>query len=266
VSVPGPAGAGSTRARPAAATSSIAALTALELRLAARRGENILVTLVIPIAVLLFVGGSGLIAVAADPVPSLVPGTIALGIVAAGFVNLGIATAFERRYGVLKRLGAAPLPRTAFLAAKLAAVLVLEIVQLVVILAAANVAFGWTPGPAWAPVVVILAVALGTAAFVSLGLLLAGTLRAEAVLALANGLFLLLLMVGGVILPIDHLPGFLQPVARLLPSSALADLLRIGLDSGTTASATDAPAALIVLGGWAIGAGALAARLFRWED
>lgn len=255
-----------SRARPAPAISSIAALTALELRLAARRGENILVTLVIPVAVLLFFGGSGVIALAANPVPSLVPGTIALGIVAAGLVNLGIATAFERRYGVLKRLGAAPLPRGGFLAAKLTAVLVLEMVQLIVIVAAATLAFGWSPGPAWSPIVVVVAVALGTAAFVSLGLLLAGTLRAEAVLALANALFLGLLMVGGVVLPVDHLPTFLQGFATLLPSSALADVLRIGLDSGTTATATDLAVALPVLAAWAIGAAVLAARFFRWDD
>ena len=115
-------------ARPAPALRSVAALTALELRLAARRGENLLVTLVIPVAVLLFFGGTSLLA-AADPVPALVPGTIALGIIAAGLVNLGIATAFERQYGVLKRLGGAPIPGWTFATAKVAAVLVLEGLQ-----------------------------------------------------------------------------------------------------------------------------------------
>jgi ABC-2 type transport system permease protein len=243
----------------------VAALASLELRLASRRGENLLVTLVIPVAVLLFFGGSGIITVAANPVPYLVPGTIALGIVAAGLVNLGIATAFERQYGVLKRLGAAPLPRGGFLIAKLIAILVVEVAQLLVIGAAAVLAFSWTPGPAWSPALVAVAVLLGTAAFVSLGLLLAGTLRAEAVLALANGLFLALLMLGGVVLPVDHLPGFLQPVASILPSSALADLLRIGLDSGATATATNATTALAILAAWAAGATALAARRFRWD-
>jgi ABC-2 type transport system permease protein len=253
-------------ARPAPLLQSVAALTALELRLAVRRGENILVTLIIPVAVLLFFGGSGVIALAANPVPSLVPGTIALGIVAAGLVNLGIATAFERHYGVLKRLGAAPLPRGGFLAAKLAAILVLELVQLIVICVAAVVAFHWAPGSGWSPALVILALVLGTITFVSLGLLLAGTLRAEAVLALANGLFLLLLMGGGVILPVDHLPGFLQPIATALPSSALADLLRTGLDSGTAAAASSTTTALAILTAWAIGAAVLAARFFRWDD
>lgn len=238
---------------------------ALELRLAARRGENILVTLVIPIAVLLFFGGTSIIAVAGDPVPSLVPGTIALGIVAAGLVNLGIATAYERHYGVLKRLGGAPIPGWAFVAAKLAAVVVLELVQLLALVGAANLAFGWAPGPAWQPLLLVAGVLLGTLAFVGLGLLLAGTLRAEAVLALANGLFLGLLMVGGVILPIDHLPGFIRPVAAWLPSSALADVLRIALDSGTTAAATTVGPSLATLAAWSVGAALLASRRFRWD-
>lgn len=263
--MPAPSSGPPVRARPAPALQSIAALTSLELRLAARRGENILVTLIIPVAVLLFFGGSGVITLAANPVPSLVPGTIALGIVAAGLVNLGIATAFERHYGVLKRLGAAPLPRGGFLAAKLAAILVLELLQLIVICAAAVIAFHWTPGAGWSPAIVVAALALGTITFVCLGLLLAGTLRAEAVLALANGLFLLLLMGGGVILPVDHLPGLLQPIAALLPSSALADLLRIGLDSGTSAAAATAGSALAVLAAWAAGAAAIAVRTFRWD-
>jgi ABC-2 type transport system permease protein len=251
--------------RPASAGRAVAALTAVELRLAARRGENILVTLVVPVAVLLFFGGTPVLGVATDPVPALVPGTLALGIVAAGLVNLGIATAFERHYGVLKRLGGAPIRRWTFIAAKLVAILLLEALQLAVLAGAANLAFGWTPGPAWQPALVVAAVLLGTLAFTSLGLLLAGALRAEAVLALANGLFLALLLLGGVILPVDHLPAFLQPVATVLPSSALADLLRIALDSGASAATTDAIPALGILAAWAAVASALAARTFRWE-
>jgi len=252
-------------ARDASALRSVLALTALELRLGSRRGENILVTLVIPVAVLLFFGGTSIIALAADPVPSLVPGTIALGIVAAGLVNLGIATAYERHYGVLKRLGGAPIPRWAFLVAKFAAILALELVQLVLLVGVANLAFGWTPGPAWQPLLLVAGVLLGTIAFVALGLFLAGTLRAEAVLALANGLFLALLMLGGVILPIDHLPDVIRPLAALLPSSVLADVLRFALDSGTTAAATAAGPALATLAAWAAGATLLAARTFRWD-
>ena len=250
---------------PAPALRAIAALTAHDLRLTARRGENVLVTIVIPIAVLLFFASTGIVSdLAAKPVDFLLPGAIALGIVASGLVNLGIATAYERSYGVLKRLGGAPLPRWGLIASKVAAVLVLEVIQVVALVVVAWLALGWAPGSGWSPLVFVAAVLLGTIAFASLGLLLAGTLRAEATLALANGLFLAFLMLGGIVLPIDHLPEVLRPVAVVLPATALADLLRISLASSAPAGASAvAPAA--VLGAWAIGAAALAVRTFRLD-
>lgn len=243
----------------------IGALTALELRLLARRGENVLATIIIPVAVLLFFAGTSVIPLATRPVDFILPGAIALGIIAAGLVNLGIATAYDRSYGVLKRLGGSPLPRWGLIAAKLLAVGVLELIQVVVLVAVAVVALGWTPGPNWAPQLVIVAIVLGTAAFAGLGLLLAGTLRAEAVLALANALFLAFLMLGGIILPIDHLPGFLQAIAAVLPANALSLLLRAGLDSGGAGAAVSIQEPLWVLAAWAAFAVLLAVRRFRWE-
>ncbi|HEY4228049.1 MAG TPA: ABC transporter permease [Candidatus Limnocylindrales bacterium] len=238
----------------------------MELRLTARRGENVLVTLIIPVAVLLFFAGTSIIPLAARPVDFLLPGSIALAIIAAGLVNLGIATAYERSYGVLKRLGGAPLPRWGLVAAKIAGILVLEIVQVVVLLGVATIALGWQPGAEWSPVLLVAGLVLGTAAFAGLGLLLAGTLRAEATLALANALFLAFLMVGGIVLPIDHLPGFLQPVAAILPATALADLLRIALASGLAAGAsTSAIGPAVILLVWAAAAIGLAIRRFRWD-
>ena len=251
--------------RPAPVLRSVGALAAHELRLTARRGENVLVTIVIPIAVLLFFAGTSVIPNAAGrSVDFLLPGAIALGIIASGLVNLGIATAYERSYGVLKRLGGAPLPRWALLAAKGISVLVLELVQIVALITIGVVILGWAPGSGWSPLLFGLTVLLGTATFVSLGLLLAGTLRAEATLALANGLFLGFLMLGGIVLPIDHLPEALQPIAALLPSTALADLLRISLASAVPA-ATSAASSAAILAAWAIGAVALTIRTFRWE-
>lgn len=248
---------------PAPSLRAVGALAALELRLTARRGENVLVTLVIPVAVLLFFAGTSVVPMAGDRVGFLLPGVMALAIVAAGLVNLGIATAYERSYGVLKRLGGSPLPRWGLASAKLAAVLVLEVVQLAVLVAVAAIVLGWAPGPGWSPLLLIAAVLLGTLTFAGLGLLLAGTLRAEATLALANGLFLGLLMLGGIVLPVDHLPAFLQPVATLLPSTALADLLRIALGSGPQPAAAAGPIAL--LGAWGVAAAGLAISRFRWD-
>ena len=251
--------------RPAPVLRSVGALAAHELRLTARRGENVLVTIVIPIAVLLFFAGTSVIPNAAGrPVHFLLPGAIALGIIASGLVNLGIATAYERSYGVLKRLGGAPFPRWALLAAKGISVLVLELVQIVALITIGVVILGWAPGSGWSPLLFGLTVLLGTATFVSLGLLLAGTLRAEATLALANGLFLGFLMLGGIVLPIDHLPDLLRPIAWILPATALTDLLRISLESAAPASGS-AGTSVAILAAWAIGAAALTVRTFRWE-
>jgi ABC-2 type transport system permease protein len=263
-------GRGAAIARPAPPLRSVAALAALELRLTARRGENVLVTLVIPAAVLLFFAGVAVPpGLPGRPVDHLLPGTIALAIVAAGLVNLGIATAYERSYGVLKRLGGAPLPRWGLLAAKAGALLVLELVQVALLVATTVAAFGWAPGEHWSPLLALGAIALGTITFASLGLLLAGTLRAEATLAIANGLFLVFLMLGGLVVPVDQLPAILQPVAAVLPATALADVLRVALDSGLPAS-TGGPdisaGPFLVLGAWATGASVLAVRLFHWDD
>ena len=249
---------------PAPALRSVAALTAHELRLTTRRGENVLVTIVIPVAVLLFFASTGIVpGLAGNPADYLVPGAIALAIVASGLVNLGIATAYERSYGVLKRLGGAPLPRGGLIAAKITSILVLEVVQIAVLLAVATVVLGWAPGRGWSPLLLAAAIALGTIAFAGLGLLLAGTLRAEATLALANGLFLGFLMLGGIVLPLDRLPEALRPIAATLPATALADLLRISLASGATSSSAAAPLAILM--GWTIAATALATRTFRWD-
>ncbi len=258
-------GAVPAKARPAPVLRAITALATLELRLMARRGENVLVTLVIPVAVLLFFAGASLVpGTRAEVVRFLLPGAIALGIIANGLVSLGIATGYERSYGVLKRLGGSPLPRWGLLVAKLASVLILVVVQIGVLVAAAWFALEWRPAPGWSPLLLGVAVILGTATFVALGLLLAGTLRAEMTLALANLLFLVFLMLGGIVLPFDQLPPILKPIAAAMPATALADLLRAALDPSSLEAATvAAPAAILV--GWALAAVVLAARWFRWD-
>ena len=238
-----------------------AALGAAELRVTARRGENVLVTLVIPPAVLLFFATVGILpGVAGRPVDFLLPGSLALAVIAAGLVNLGIATAYERSYGVLKRLGGSPLPRWGLVAAKLGAVAILEALQVVVLAAVAAIALDWRPAAGTSPALFVATLLLGTLAFAGLGLLMAGRLRAEATLALANALFLACLMIGGIVLPVDHLPGPIQVVANALPAAALADAFRAALGNGA-----DPIGPLALLAAWGIGAAGLAARTFRWE-
>ena len=247
--------------RPASPARAMFALAGTELRLTARRGENVLVTIIVPAAVLVFFASAGVVpGIAGRPVDFLLPGSLALAVIASGLVNLGIATAYERNYGVLKRLGASPLPAWGLIGAKLAAVLVLEVLQVALLLTVAVVVLGWTVAPGASIGLFVLAMLLGTAAFAGLGLLLAGTLRAEATLALANALFLAFLMVGGIVLPVDHLPTPLDAIATVLPAAALSEALRAALGGG---GAVGLP--LAILGAWALVTTGLAVRTFRWE-
>jgi len=251
--------------RPASPVSAVAALTAMELRLVLRRGENLFATIVIPTLVLVLFSSISILPTGFErSVDFLLPGAIALGIVATSLVSLGITTAYDRSYGVLKRLGGSPLSRAELVVARLLTVLVVEIVQIALLVGTATVALGWTGGSSGAgsPLLFAVAVLLGTIAFAGLGLLLAGTLRAETVLALANILFLGFLVVGGIIVPIDRLPGPLEAIAAALPAAPLAELLRDALGS---AAGADVASPLALLAGWAIAAVGLAAATFGWE-
>jgi len=254
-----------TATRAASPGRAISAMTAMELRLTLRRGENLFATIVIPTIVLLLFSSLSILPLdGSRAVDFLLPGSIALGIIATCLVSLGISTAYDRSYGVLKRLGGSPLSRGELVIARLLTVLVVEAFQIALLVAVAWLLLGWRPGAETSPLLAVAAVLLGTGAFAGLGLLMAGTLRAETVLALANLLFLGFLVVGGVILPVDHLPGPLAAIGAALPAAPLSELLRIAL--GTPSAAGDAIATpLILLAAWALVALGAAAATFRWE-
>lgn len=252
---------------PSSPLARILAMLELELRLTGRRFENLFVTLGLPAVFLVFFGSVSVLPAAATAVPGarpidgVLPSVLATAMVAAGLVNLGISTGFERSYGVLKRLGGSPLTRGQLVAAKIATIAVVEVVQAVLLVGIAVLAFGWSPGSGWNPAAVAAALVLGTAAFSGLGLLFAGTLRAEATMALTNALFLMALLLGGLLVPGHQLPGLLGAFASLLPSAALADALRVGLGASTG----DVVGPLLLLAAWAAAVGGLTARVFRWE-
>ncbi|WP_370113534.1 ABC transporter permease [Streptacidiphilus sp. MAP12-33] len=236
------------------------AQTALETRLLLRNGEQLLLTIVIPSVLLLLFSAVDIVSTTGPGkrVDFLAPGLLALAVMSTAFTGQAIATGFERRYGVLKRLGASPLPRWALMTAKTGSVLVTEILQ-VALLAVIAIALGWTPHGN--PLAVLLLLAAGTAAFSGLGLLMAGTLKAEATLAAANLVFILLLLAGGVIVPLSKFPGAVRPVLEALPISALSDGLRAVLQNGAAMPWGD----LGILAAWAVVGLAAAARFFRWE-
>ncbi|MFF1413651.1 ABC transporter permease [Streptomyces sp. NPDC058289] len=253
--------AGTFTPRPGAAPVSrmILAQTALETRMLLRNGEQLLLTVIIPALLLTLFSAVDIVDTGAGKsVDFLAPGILALAVLSTAFTGQAIATGFDRRYGVLKRLGASPLPRWALMAAKTLSVLVTEVLQ-IALLTVIAFALGWSPHGN--PLSVAVLILLGTAAFSGLGLLMAGTLRAEATLAAANLVFLLLLVGGGVIVPMEKFPGAVQSVLGLLPISALSDGLREVLQNGAALPWGDAA----ILAAWAVlGLGA-AARWFRWE-
>jgi len=237
----------------------VLAQAVFEIRSTLRNGEQLLLTLLIPLFLLVGLSRLPVDLVGHDPaIDAVAPGVLALAVVSTAFTGQAIAVGFERRYGVLRLLGATPLGRRGLLLAKTLGVIAVEVVQVVAIAAVAFL-LGWGPRGSWAAVVLLLL--LGTAAFSALGLLLGGTLRAEGTLAVANGLYLVMLAVGGLVVPTDRLPGALGTVVRLLPSGALGDGLRAVLLHGEGLPV----ASVLVLLAWAVVGGVLAARYFRWD-
>jgi ABC-2 type transport system permease protein len=236
----------------------VAAQLRMELLLTLRRGESVLLTFLIPVVILVFFGLVDVLPTDTDdPVDFLVPGVLALSVMSTAMTGLAIATGFERSTGVLKRLAVTPLGRRDLIAAKVGAVLVVEAIQ-VVVLVAVGAALGWRPTGGL--VAALAAMVLATVAFAGLGMLMAGTLPSLTTLALANALHVVLLLFGGVVVPIDDMPGALQVLARALPIGALSDITHATLGDGPGAGG-----AWIVLALWAVAAPALAAWRFRWE-
>ncbi|WP_419156044.1 ABC transporter permease [Streptomyces canus] len=237
----------------------IATQAVLETKMLLRNGEQLLLTVVIPTLVLVLFSSVDIIDTdEGKAVDFLTPGVLALAVMSTAFTGQAIATGFERRYGVLKRLASSPLPRWGLMTAKTASVLVTEILQ-VILLTVIAFALGWSPHGN--PLSVLLLLILGTAAFSGLGLLMAGTLKAEATLAAANLVFLLLLVGGGVMVPLSKFPPGAQDVLGLLPITALSDGLRDVLQHGAGMPWGD----LGILAVWAVAGLALAGRFFRWE-
>jgi ABC-2 type transport system permease protein len=241
----------------------VAAQSAFEARQLLRNGEQLTLTLIIPLLLLAAFSLEPLISFGGGytRINFLTPGVIALAIMSTAFTSQAIATGFERRYGVLKRLGASPLSRTGLIAAKTLTVIGVELLQAAIILAVAAL-LGWSPDAAPAAIVVVpLLILLGTAAFSGFALLLSGTLRAEATLAAANLIYVVLLGVGGVVFPLTKFPPGARSFLELLPTGALSTGLRAALANGAVFPARDA----VTLAVWAVIGIGLAARCFRWE-
>lgn len=243
---------------PASVGRRVAAQMRMELLLTLRRGESVLLTFLIPVVILAFFSLVDVLPTGTDdPVDFLVPGVLALSVMSTAMTGLAIATGFERSTGVLKRLAVTPLGRRDLIAAKAGAVLGVEVLQVAVLLVI-GMALGWDASSGLG--LALVAMVLATVAFAGLGMLMAGTLPSLTTLALANAVHVVLLLMGGVVVPIDDMPGAPQVVARALPIGSLSDITHAALDGDATPGG-----AWLVLLAWAVAAPAVAAWRFRWE-
>lgn len=238
------------------------AQTRAEVRMNIRRGETLLLTIGIPVLLLVFFS---LTHVTTSPTPKridfMAPGILALCILSTSLVALSIATGFERSFGVLRRLHVTPLGQRRLIGAKVSGVFVTEAIQ-VVVLSLVALALQWHPrGGARGALEVFALLILGSAGCAGIGLLLAGRLRAEVNLAASNGLYLILLLLSGIVVPVSSLPGFIQKIVVGLPSGAMADGLHRVLGQGIHPSGADWLSLVI----WAVLAPLLAARTFRFD-
>lgn len=239
----------------------IATQTSFEAKAIVRNGEQLLITIILPALFMVALTLTDVISVTVDDgerVDVIVPGILALAVMSTAFTSQAIATGFDRRNGVLRLLATTPLGRSGMLVAKILAIFTIQLGQLLV-LALIGVSLGWRPDASGLPAALVVIV-LATAAFTGLAMLLAGTLRAEAVLAVANLLWVLLLIAGGVVLPAADLPAPLHHIVQFLPSGALGEGLRTAFSDGSLA-----PLSVVVLLGWAAALGWGTSRLFRWQ-
>jgi ABC-2 type transport system permease protein len=236
----------------------VRAASGLELKMLVRNGEQLLLALIIPLALLIGLTTTSIIDLASPRIDTVTPGVLALAIMSTAFTSQAITTAFDRRYGVLKRLAAAGVGRNLLIAGKCGAALVVIVCQWV-ILGAVALIMGWHPhgDPAWLVLIVLLA----TAAMIGLALLLGGTLRAEAVLAFANLLWIGMVLVGGVVVPLTKAPHWLKVFGGLTPAGALSNSLRAVLQTGTA----PAISSLVVLVAWVVVGWGGTVRWFRWQ-
>jgi ABC-2 type transport system permease protein len=229
----------------------------IEARLLIRNGEQLLLALVIPLAILVAGRFAEIATVSLD---LLAPSVLALAVWSSAFTSIAITTAFERRYGVLERLVVTPLGKPGLLAGKALAVIMIILTQLVILTGAA-IGFGWRPGfTPLSALLAVLLVILATATFVCLALLLAGRLRAESVLALANLIYVILLIGGALIIPLARYPAALRPVIETLPTAALGE----GLRASANGQILSWP--VLVLLAWLVAAGIAAWKGFRWTS
>jgi ABC-2 type transport system permease protein len=232
--------------------------TKWEFFLNARNSEQALLLVLIPIVILFVLTKTAIIGGENTEVFAAFATVVTVSTFAAGFTSLAIATAFERRSETLVFLGTTSLTRVEVVLAKSLGSFLLAIFAGLFTLIAALI-LGWNPTlstlllPFW--------MMLGVVSVSGFAYLLAGTLRAEAVLAIANGIFVLVLMFGGVIFTFSET---ITNVLEFLPPLALKNVIEFSV-APTNGGDTNVIKAMCVLIAWGAAGHILASRFFKWR-
>ena len=229
-----------------------------------RNGEQLMLNIIFPIMALIALRFTGLIdeyanSVGVSRMDAAVPGVLALCVISTALSGQGIATGFDRRYGVLRFLATTPLGRNGLIMGKCIAVLVVVAIQFTLV-AVLGYGLGWRPD-AIAVSRSIITMLMGAGAFTALGLLIAGTVRAEATLAIVNIAWVILAGAGGVVFPLKSFPDWYAGVVAWSPSAALGDALRGNFIQHQWLA--DPHWVIIV---WTVVIGFIASRKFKWSD
>ena len=229
-----------------------------------RNGEQLMLNIIFPVMALIALRFTGLIdeyanSVGVSRMDAAVPGVLALCVISTALSGQGIATGFDRRYGVLRFLATTPLGRNGLIMGKCIAVLVVVAIQFTLV-AVLGYGLGWRPD-AIAVSRSIITMLMGAGAFTALGLLIAGTVRAEATLAIVNIAWVILAGAGGVVFPLKSFPDWYAGIVAWSPSAALGDALRGNFIQHQWLA--DPHWVLIV---WTGVIGFVASRKFKWSD
>ena len=229
-----------------------------------RNGEQLMLNIIFPVMALIALRFTGLIdeyanSVGVSRMDAAVPGVLALCVISTALSGQGIATGFDRRYGVLRFLATTPLGRNGLIMGKCIAVLVVVAIQFTLV-AVLGYGLGWRPD-AIAVSRSIITMIMGAGAFTALGLLIAGTVRAEATLAIVNIAWVILAGAGGVVFPLKSFPDWYAAVVAWSPSAALGDALRGNFIQHQWLA--DPHWVIIV---WTVVIGFIASRKFKWSD
>ncbi|WP_413040264.1 ABC transporter permease [Rothia mucilaginosa] len=229
-----------------------------------RNGEQLMLNIIFPVMALIALRFTGLIdeyanSVGVSRMDAAVPGVLALCVISTALSGQGIATGFDRRYGVLRFLATTPLGRNGLIMGKCIAVLVVVAIQFTLV-AVLGYGLGWRPD-AIAVSRSIITMIMGAGAFTALGLLIAGTVRAEATLAIVNIAWVILAGAGGVVFPLKSFPDWYAGVVAWSPSAALGDALRGNFIQHQWLAE---PHWVLIV--WTVVIGFVASRKFKWSD